>query len=223
MTRDRGERGFTLIELLVSLAIFGFVAVLLLQGLGASWRLADIIERRGAADQEVTTAQMLLRSRIERLRGVLRLDTSFATVELEGTDQGFSFQSAPMARSAPDALQRYRLLLSPDGDLTLYSVTSLDDRIDATDRRLIGWTPTRLLSNVRTIAISYYGADPFQAGARWQAQWRDRPQLPELVRIDVAFAPGDRRSWPSLIIRPRVSAATNCQVDPMTGRCGRRM
>jgi hypothetical protein len=43
--------------------------------------------------------------------------------------------------------------------------------------------------------------------------------LPELVRIRVGFAPGDRRVWPDLIIRPAVTIDGTCRVNRTARQC----
>lgn len=216
---DMQEAGVSLAELLVSLAILGLAASLLLAGLNTAWLVSARSERRDAADQSIAAAQMIIRGRLERMRGLVRLDSSEALIDAEGNDQEFSFYAPPMARAAPDALQRYRILLTATGDLVLFSAHGLSDRIDLQQRGIIGWTPTKLLSGVRTLRISYYGPDRNNAGDRWQAFWNGQPQPPELLRIRAAFQSGDARVWPALIVRPRATVNTACRIDEMTGRC----
>lgn len=213
------ERGFTLVELLVSLAILGLVAGMLLAGLGMTGLVAARASAHGGDLDEITTAQMILRGRLERLRAVTRMDSSEPIVDAQGTEGDFSFFAPPFGRTEPDALQRYRILLNATGDLVLYSSSGLDDRVDLHARELVGWTPTRLMSGVASLSIGYYGSDRHRGGRRWQSFWADRPQPPDLVRIRIGFPPGDRRSWPDLVIRPRSTINSLCKIDELSGRC----
>ncbi len=216
-TRPR-EAGFTLIELLVALGVLGLAAGLLVAVLNSAW-LAVRSQGGPASDSSVDAAQRILRSRLERLAPVIRTDSSKAIVDADGDPQLFSFAAAPLDRLAPDALQRFRLVLSPAGDLMLYTASSLDERIDLRDRSLVGWRPNRLLGGVGAIDIAYFGPDAFTREDRWQSFWLDRPQPPALIRIRLTFAKGDQRHWPDLIIRPRASVNTACRIERATGRC----
>lgn len=199
------EAGFTLIELLVSLAILSLVATMLLGGVSMAARLNREDANRSNALDTIVGAQTMLRSRIEQLHPLRRLDRDEPTLDLDGSQSVLSFDGPPADRDSPSALMRYRLMRTATGDLVLFSVSSLSDRVDISDRGVVGWTPIRVLSGIEDLSIAYFGPDPAQAGLRWQTFWWDRPRPPELVRIRVRFPEGDPRRWPELIIRPRAS------------------
>lgn len=210
--------GFTLIELLVALAVLGMAAAMMVATLNSAW-LAMPQQKRGNDDQSVVAAQLVLRGRIERLSAAVRLDSSEPIVDTQGDSRILSFAAPPLPRLGPDALQRYRLIVTPAGDLMLYTASGLDDRIDLRDRALIGWQPNRLLRGVQDIEISYFGPDRFSTAGRWQKFWIDRPQPPALIRIRVRFGQGDNREWPDLIIRPRATVNAACRIQRSSGRC----
>ena len=213
------EDGFSLIEMLVSLVLLSLVAGMLMSALsGAGGFSARAADTQSGSDQ-VAAAQMILRARIERLRAITRLDSSVPIVDARGGERDFAFFSTPTANDAPDIMPRYRLILTATGDLNLYAANGLDDRIDLNAKNLIGWQQKRLLQNVASLSISYFGADRIAGGRRWQNLWYDRPQPPELVRIRLGFPPGDRRQWADLVIRPRSTVNAACRIDAITGRC----
>lgn len=210
--------GFTLIELLVALAVLGMAAAMMVATLNSVW-LALPQQKRGNEDQSVAAAQLILRSRLERLSAAVRMDSSEPIVDTQGDSRILSFAAPPLPRLGPDALQRYRLIVTPAGDLMLYTASSLDDRIDLRDRALIGWQPNRLLSGVQDIEISYFGPDRFSDSGRWQKFWVDRPQPPSLIRIRLRFGPSDSRQWPDMIVRPRATVNAACRIQRSSGRC----
>ena len=212
------KNGFTLIELLVALAVLGMAAAMMTATLNSAW-LAMPQKMRGNDDQSVVAAQLVLRGRIERLSAAVRLDSSEPIVDTQGDSRILSFAAPPLPRLGPDALQKYRLIVTPAGDLMLYTASSLDDRIDLRDRALIGWQPNRLLRGVQDIEISYFGPDRFSAFGRWQKFWIDRPQPPALIRIRLRFGQGDTRQWPDLVIRPRATVNAACRIQRSSGRC----
>ena len=224
--RDAGaagsEAGFTIVELLVSLAILGMMAGLLASGIGLSGRLsAASTEARSGADA-VANTQLLLHQRITQLLPLQRLTSSDPTIEMNGNRGEFRFAGAPAGQAQPDSTVYYRLLLKPTGELTLLTASDLDDRINLQDASLVGWTPHTLLRDVSTLDITYFGADRLFGPPHWQSVWNNRPQPPDLVRIRVEFAAGDRRVWPDLVVRPRTTGNTLCRIDAQTGRCEAR-
>lgn len=212
------EAGFTLIELIVALGVLAMAAGMVVAALNSAWLT---VPHRGQAigDQSVVAAQHILRTRLERLSAVVRSDSSDPIVDAQGDARMLSFAAPPLPRLGPDALQRYRLIVTPAGDLMLYTASTLDDRIDLRDRALIGWQPNRLLRGVRDIELSYFGPDRFSASGRWQKFWIDRPQPPALIRIRLAFNDNDPRHWPDLIIRPRATVNAACRIQRASGRC----
>lgn len=212
------DAGFTLIELLVSLALTALAAGLLIAALTTGRTLATRAATATDATETVVAAQMLLRTRIETMRPEVRFDASAPYADVRGDAFRLSF-SAP----APDAMrpapeQRYRLLLLR-GALMLYHVDPLRRGINADSPSVKGWTAAILLHGVRDFDIAYFGVGPPDNMRRWRPFWQDRPNLPELVRVRVRFAPGDPRRWPDLIVRPLASVNAACRLDAVTGGC----
>jgi general secretion pathway protein J len=212
------EGGFTLVELLVALAVLGMAAAMVVAALNSAWlAMPKRIPENG--DQSVVAAQHILRTRLERLSAVVRLDSSNPIVDAQGDSRVMSFAAPPLPRQGLGVLQRYRLIVTPAGDLMLYTASTLDDRIDLRDRALIGWQPNRLLRGVRDIELSYFGPDQFSASERWQKFWIDRPQPPALIRIRLTFVDNDPRHWPDMIVGPRATVNAACRIQRASGRC----
>jgi prepilin-type N-terminal cleavage/methylation domain-containing protein len=88
------EAGFTLTELLVALAVLGMAATMVGAALNSAW-LA--MPRRGPenGDQSVAAAQHILRTRLEHLSAVVRLDSSNPIVDAQGDSRVMSFAAPP--------------------------------------------------------------------------------------------------------------------------------
>ena len=211
------ERGFTLIELLVALGVLSLTAGLLASSLNLAWFSSPARLKRG--EDSVASGQRLLRARIEALAPLTRSDASRPIVDARGDMRLFSFAAKAADNEGAGPLRRYRLLVTPAGELMLYSASTLDDRIDLNDRSLVGWTPTKIISGVDEIGLSYFGPGRAGATASWQDYWIDRPQPPALVRVRLRFAASDTRRWPELVIAPKANANTECLIQPSTGRC----
>jgi hypothetical protein len=57
------------------------------------------------------------------------------------------------------------------------------------------------MSRVDRLQLAYWGAPSTGAPEGWLAEW-DSPLLPNLIRVRLTFAKGDRRQWPDLIAAP---------------------
>lgn len=201
--------------MLVSLAILGLAAAMLLAGIGTTGRALERLGGGAAAIDDVSRAQLLLRTRIERLL-VAPADASIAPNDVRGTASELMFAAPAPDGEQPIGLKRYWLRLLPPGDLALLSAHPLDDRVESDG--IGGWRPTRLLNDVTAVSIAYFGDDGAGSPKRWRTSWSP-PRVPDLVRIGIRFRPGDRRSWPDLIVRPGAVGSLGCTTDDSATRC----
>lgn len=208
----RPANGFTLPEVMVSLFLFGLIAALLLAVLDMEHRADATVRHRNDTGAAIAATQDLLRGRIEALRPVPDLHGAGNALLADGETTRFAFDAPPLAAVGPHALQHYRIDLSPNGQLAISwasSLSGLDPRLD----EKTGWTRLVLLDRVRSIRFSYFGRDPMSGHDAWQDRWIGRGELPELVRLDLAFADGDTRIWPMLIVRPWARVRPACPPD----------
>lgn len=219
MTRGPAQAGFTLIELLVSLALLGLVAGLLSSGALLTRRIVQRVEQQAATSQTIVTAQTIVRNRIEAIVPSARFDLEKPTVDIAGEPVRLGFLAPALPAAQPTTVRRYRLVRTASGQLVLYDSPDLSDRVDPNAPGEAGWVPTILLTGVRRIDIDYFGARRGERERRWHREWTEQPLPPELIRIRLDFAPGDRRQWPDLIMRPAATINSACRLDPFTGIC----
>jgi general secretion pathway protein J len=221
MTRRNSPspNGFTMIELLVCLSLMGFTGAMLLAGLGSTRIMAERSQRQVATGESIVTAQTILRERIENIVASTRFDTFNPVVDVRGGVSVVSFFAPPAPADRPASVARYRLLRNAPGDVVLYSVTDLSDRVNPYAPGEAGWSPTVLLTGVEELELGYFGAAPPDNQPRWRSEWVERQQPPELIRVRVRFKTGDTRIWPDLIVRPAATVNSSCRIDAETGRC----
>jgi len=215
MSRPRRLRphGFTLVEVLVALAVAGMLAAMLYQGLRLGHRAWSALSARAAAVDEIGVAHRLIRQVVDQAYPLPAPTAQGFQVDFRGEAKGMLFWTPPPEIWVnPGGLIQARLQLRErDGrrDLVLALSENLDD-------------PTRteeisLLRGIADLSLDYYG----QSGnaKTWSSAWQNRPALPQLVRLRVRFADGDRRIWPDLVVAPKVDLDTECVIDALTQRC----
>lgn len=215
------QAGFSLVEMLVALAVTGATAGLLAAGIARVGETSARTEQVEARNEDVLRAQFRLRALLEVATPLGNGQTGGEGVDFLGNDVRLDFIAPAPARVGPDAPWRYRLARNTAGDLMLYTLNRLDNRIDPRSPETTGWTATRLLSATQALSIRYYGPQALPGtAAAWQRTWPNRPQLPLLIQISVTFADTDRRAWPDLVIHPRASTTSPCPVMARADRCG---
>lgn len=219
MRSTASEAGYAIIEMLVSLLIMGMVSVMMISGFSAGRRVWERTDSQTHAAEIVGGAQMLLRQRLEHIFPVTQFDTMPPGVDFDGQSNSLTFIAPPRAAQSPSALRRYKLWLSPRGELVISSLSTVAlDPKGAADENLV------LLSGVQALDISYFGMSRADVKAPgWYPDWTKKREAPNLLRIHVAFDANDTRVWPDLIVRPRTTIDSECVLNPATGGCRGRL
>ena len=214
---DRQD-GFTLMELLVAVVLLALLSVILTGSLRFGFRAwargTDHAER---VDQIVLVQDFLRRTIGDVYPFFLTTDPTRGGghVDFAGTAQHLSFlASAPIALGGRGRA-RFELSVVKDARHSDFVVTSIPELADSTV------APSRkvLMSDVEAIEISYFGKPRSDKSAAWHEAWVEEAALPQLVRIRVRLPAGATRSWPDLVIAPRITADVGCVHDPLTKQC----
>jgi general secretion pathway protein J len=195
------QSGFTLLELLVALVVLGLLVVGLTQGVRAGLTMWGAQTRRvgetGELDAGARVLRMLLSGISSPPSGGAFAGTAHPT-KLEGHPDSLAFVG-----DLPTGLGTTRR-----ANITLELVQ---------ERLVLRWTPhrhelttapapepieTELIRGVAHLDLAYWGSASPDQPAGWQAQW-DSFNMPELIRVRLAFAKNDRRLWPDLIAAPQ--------------------
>ena len=195
------QRGFTLLELLVALVVLGLLVVGLTQGVRAGLTMWGAQTRRVGETGELDAGARVLR--------MLLSGISTPAPELVGR----SGASATKFEGHSDSLAFVGDLPTGLGTTRRANIT-----LELVQERLaLRWTPhrhelttapepepieTELIRGVEGLDFAYWGSPSADQPAGWQAQW-DGSNIPELIRVRLAFAKGDRRRWPDLIAAPQ--------------------
>jgi general secretion pathway protein J len=195
MTRNRAgssNAGFTLLEVLVALVVVGLLLATLAQGLRVGM-YAWAFGQRISGTETLEAADLALRELLSRASpgDLLTYDRAFT-----GTPTSMAFTT-----TMPDELG---VPVPLEADVSIL----VNDR----HHLLLRWVPHHarwlvnppqpatelLLEDVVRLELAFYQPVPDGRGGRWLSSWSS-PDLPRLVRVHLAFAPGDRRHWPDIV------------------------
>ncbi len=185
----RCQRGLSLLESLVALAVTGLLAGLALEGVAASRRLVERSGRQAAVAERIEGAQMALRRQLTRAFPETRMADGIVFTDFDGTSDRLAFVAPPPAAAGPGPLQGFSLFLDGAGSLVLAAAG----------------TRQVLLDHVARLDLAY--ADD---RGQWQASWRQRSELPALIRVELEFPAGDGRWWPGLLVHPAIGLDADC-------------
>ncbi|MGJ5180689.1 PulJ/GspJ family protein [Bradyrhizobium oligotrophicum] len=214
-TSERDEAGFTLVEVLVALALFSLLAVVLFDGVKfglQAWR-------GGSARTEAFQRELAARDVLRRLIGnlypmMLGEGAAQRRIDLDGQAESLEFLSDAPAVSGGAGRFRFKLLAERQRDrvdLVLQSRAEL--AVDQAPER------TLLVSNIDRVEFGYAPRGTASGEAEFSTSWQQQIEPPGVIRLRVVMRPGDGRSWPELVIAPRLQADVACVYDALTMRC----
>jgi general secretion pathway protein J len=203
------QSGLTLLELLVALLVLGLLVVGLTQGVRAGLAMWNAQTRRLGETAELDAGARVLRMLLTNMTALSpgNVGTAAATPNIEASSDKLTFVG-----DLPTGLGTTRR-----ANITLDLVQG---------RLVLRWTPhrhelttapepepieTELIRAVEHLEFAYWGAPSPDKSAEWQNQWASF-QFPILIRVRLAFAKGDRRRWPDLIVAPVTAASP--QITP---------
>lgn len=217
----KAQRGFTLIEMAVALAIVAMIAVVLFEGLRFSQRAHEKVVERGGDSWQIFASQRLIRSLLESAYPREPAATELVPVfGIEGDREKMSVLAGAPLASGGSGLQRYEI--EPRRNSKGRTDVVVRWRADpAADSQATDSTAEEvLIGDVAAVKWAYLDAER-NTEPTWLDQWRGRASLPRLVRLQVSFPSGDPRTWPELVVSPRITDDANCAFDVVAQRCRR--
>lgn len=199
-----GEAGFTLLELLVAATLLALLMAILFGGLRTGTRVWEAGEKRGADIARLQAAHGFLRRQISELYPLQRTARAgdAATVAFDGDKTSVTFTGLLPAHFDIGGFQSIRVGAFEDDDGLHLAVEWVPfDPEGGPPTDIPDEQRTRLLENIDSLSLSYFGAEDPDDAPVWVDTWTEQASAPLLVRLDVSFEDHDRRYWPELIVR----------------------
>ena len=220
-TARHAEAGFTLIEMLVALAILALMTALIATSIGMARKALSFVEV-ASSEAPVAAAQSYVHAAIVQARPVQRAGvTTGRELGFAGTSEAVSFITSYGPRGQYDGLYRVVLARAPSPDhpsrfdlvvtQSLYRPPS-----GGSEPPFVTPASALLIENITGLSFSYFAAAEDGSGPLWQDSWSALDQLPALVAIDVAFAPGDARKWQRMTIPTYAASSSGVPCRPRT-------
>ena len=211
----RRERGFTLLEILIAMTLLGLLMAMLFGGLRLGTRAWEASGVRSADLARLEAVQGFVR---RALSGAYPLvgtsdDDAKRKITFTGTAQAVAFTALMPAHFGVGGFYTITLAVEDgvDGARLVFRRQLYRSGVEETPAPAAAGDEEKekvLLDGISSAGFSYFGASGSDETPSWQDEWQEQKSLPDLVRLSVTFADGDNRSWPELVIAPRISAAT---------------
>ena len=226
-SRQRKMAGFTLLETLIGLTLLGVLMILIYSALNLGIRAWDTGDRRVAEASHQRIVQSFLRREISQIfpvrwRGIAeskiafeggKSDLKFVTslnLGASGKDGGLQWGHLYVADDSVDGERRQALFLSREPfDLQAKDWSALDAA-----------KPTRLLTGVKSVEISYLGAENDISDPKWTSEWTNALRVPLAVKISVKL--DNEREVPDLIVALKLGEEAGCYDNAFQRQCGSR-
>jgi general secretion pathway protein J len=213
---EGAEAGFTLVELLAAIGLLSLVSVILLGGLHFGLKAWERGTTHTDRVDHVALVQGFLRRAIEDAYPYFTAATATrGQIEFEGSSSSLRLLATTSQALGSGGRSRLSLTVARGRqglDLVVTATPELANNADQVAKKI-------LLANVESVELAYFGRGQSDRETVWRDRWTGEARLPELVRIEVAFPPGDTRIWPRFVVAPRIGADVGCVYDPLTKRC----
>jgi general secretion pathway protein J len=214
-----GEAGFTLVELLAALALLSLLSVMALGSVRFALAVSDRAVVYSQQLDGVVPTQDLVRRLLQDAYPAFLVVDAQGRVDFEGERGAVRFLApTPVALglSGRSRMTITTLAAGHRNDLVLVSQHEFSVGSAEVPKRI-------LVEDIQDIEIDYFGAPRTDRAPSWQGSWKEQTVLPQLVRLRVKFRDGDRRTWPDLVIAPRIAVDVGCFYDALTNQCRGRL
>jgi general secretion pathway protein J len=194
------QGGFTLLELLIALTLLGLITVMLYGGLHLAIRGAAIGERRAEISEQVRLIQSFIRREVSQVYPLVwRSNKGKQRVAFNGGSEALYFAVILPAHRGEGGLYLASIeaVHNDQGYQLIYSYRLARPEIQDFETKEAPQERVVLVDDIERVELLYYGRQEKEDEARWHSRWKDRNNLPQLVRLRLKTV---SLVWPDLVI-----------------------
>ena len=198
--RYPGVQGFTLLELLIALTLLGLITVMLYGGLHLATRGATIGERRAEISEQVRLIESFLRREVSQVYPLVWKGEGKQRVAFNGGSEALHFAAILPAHRGEGGLYLVSIGVAdsyPAHRRLIFSYRLARPEIQDFETKEAPQERVILVEDVEKLEFLYYGKREKEDEARWHSRWKDRKNLPRLVRLRLKTVSS---VWPDLVI-----------------------
>ncbi|MCK5621876.1 MAG: prepilin-type N-terminal cleavage/methylation domain-containing protein, partial [Alphaproteobacteria bacterium] len=209
----RPPAGFTLLELLVALLLLGMISTMALGGVRLGARTWETVTAKAGANGRMQTVRAFLARELAQAVPVRVTDRGGETrLAYEGDRESLVFVAPLAPHFGLGGFQRLELFIADNDPIAgkqLILNRRLFHRDDALDAAAEEDDEIHLLlDGIEEAEFAY--REGGRDGGAWSSDWRDRDELPALVRLRVTFRGGRKAVWPDLLVARRITTQPGC-------------
>ena len=180
--RINGQKGFTLLELIISIALLGFIVLIVSGGMRLGFRSAESGFKKIESLERTRITLNAIESQLQsaftvRLTG-WKYDENFSQFSGERDSMQFRTLYSLLGGSRGPAFIRYSVGGDKGGGKTLFgaevSMATMGERREV-----------RLIEKASDIYFEYYDYGPTAEKGEWLPRWESRDRLPSKVRLTI--------------------------------------
>jgi len=230
--RKRQSSGFTLLETILAITLLALMMAMIYAALTVGLRAWDAGDKRVTAASNWRMVEYFLRREMGQIFPTRWRGVTNPYVAFEGEATRLRYVTtlnldAALQNGAAAGLQWAELTL--DGDKLMLNRQAFDNQaqnfegllsINSASTQSNAIAPVKLMDNITSLSIDYFGADNDNTEPTWRNEWRDAARLPKLLRLQVETTRG--RDVPAMVVNLKVGEEAGCLATNFTRQCGSR-
>lgn len=216
--------GFTLLEMLLGLGLLGLITLALFTALRFGTHSWERAEAKSFQVVDLALVESLLRREIGKAFPLRVGLASENKVAFEGDQRGLKFFAPLPAHFSTGGLSLIEIRHEPAdaanggrrGVLVLRHTLQNGQETDLPQNEAT--MTSRLLDDIDSVSIDYFGRDSDQAQPTWKDSWDQSGRLPQLIRLRLAFSSGERE----FVIPTQLGEEAGCSQASYQRVCGSR-
>ncbi|MFC3228223.1 hypothetical protein ACFOGJ_13340 [Marinibaculum pumilum] len=213
-----GESGMLLLEALIWVALLSMLAVMIGEGASLTTRAWSSAERQTNQVDDLETVRTFLRRMIVHAQPALASpDPADLRIAFDGGPDRLTLVAPRSGQVEAGQWLLQSLSVAPkDGGSALFLTWQ-----GSAGGIGPGAPKAPVLDGVTQVRFRYFGPPEGGGAAAWQDDWRNRTQLPYMVRMTMERSGQSAAAWPDFVVATKVRANAACRFRPGAGGCQR--